>query len=74
MPFTPVPPNDPSLVRLLNSDVRCRQWVDSVMQRLTLKERIGQLFIYTIAPQQDKANKRSVIFRRIDAEPGDVDQ
>ena len=43
MPFTPVPPNDPSLVRLLNSDVRCRQWVDSVMQRLTLKERIGQL-------------------------------
>ena len=57
MPFTPVPPNDPSLVRLLNSDARCRQWVDSVMQRLTLKERIGQLFIYTIAPQQDKANK-----------------
>ena len=47
----------PSLVRLLNSDVRCRQWVDSVMQRLTLKERIGQLFIYTIAPRQDKANK-----------------
>ena len=84
MPFTPVPPNDPSLVRLLNSDVRCRQWVDSVMQRLTLKERIGQLFIYTIAPRQDKANKellrkvvedrRSVILRRIDAEPGDVDQ
>lgn len=57
MPFTPVPPNAPSLVRLLNSDVRCRQWVDSVMQRLTLKERIGQLFIYTIAPRQDKANK-----------------
>mgnify|MGYP002229943520 CR=1 FL=1 len=27
------------------------------MQRLTLKERIGQLFIYTIASQQDKANK-----------------
>ena len=61
MPFTPVPPNDPSLVRLLNSDVRCRQWVDSVMQRLTLKERIGQLFIYTIAPQQDKANKELLI-------------
>lgn len=64
MPFTPVPPNDPSLVRLLNSDVRCRQWVDSVMQRLTLKERIGQLFIYTIAPQQDKANKGSLLTYR----------
>ena len=76
MPFTPVPPNDPSLVRLLNSDVRCRQWVDSVMQRLTLKERIGQLFIYTIAPQQDKANKE--LLRKVQAaqyvasHPGEV--
>ncbi len=51
MPFTPVPPNDPSLVRLLNSDVRCRQWVDSVMQRLTLKERIGQrVHLYDCPP------------------------
>ena len=65
MPFTPVPPNDPSLVRLLNSDVRCRQWVDSVMQRLTLKERIGQLFIYTIAPRQDKAHKE--LLRKVEA-------
>ena len=48
---------EPLLVRPVLDDVRCRQWVDSVMQRLTLKERIGQLFIYTIAPQQDKANK-----------------
>lgn len=27
------------------------------MENLTLEERIGQLFIYTIAPQQDAANK-----------------
>ena len=38
-------------------DVRCRQWVDSVLGTLSLKERIGQLFIYTIAPYQDKGNK-----------------
>ncbi|MDE6348210.1 MAG: serine hydrolase [Bacteroides sp.] len=57
MPLTPMPLDEPSLVRLLHSDVRCKQWVDSVMRRMTLKERIGQLFIYTIAPQQDKANK-----------------
>ena len=57
MPFAPLPLNEPSLVRLLNSDARCKQWVDSVMRRLTLKERIGQLFIYTIAPHRDKANK-----------------
>lgn len=52
-----LPPDAPSLVRSLQNDARCRQWVDSVMQRLSLKERIGQLFIYTIAPQQDKPNK-----------------
>lgn len=52
-----VPSPTPSLVRSLQSDAHCRQWVDSVMRRLTLKERIGQLFIYTIAPQQDKANR-----------------
>ena len=40
----------------LTEEVRCRQWVDSVMQTLTLRERIGQLFIYTIAPTQDKPN------------------
>lgn len=35
----------------------CRHWVDSVMGRMSLEERVGQLFIYTIAPQTDKANR-----------------
>lgn len=35
----------------------CRQWVDSVMNRLSLKEKVGQLFIYTIAPVDTKANQ-----------------
>lgn len=48
---------EPLLVRPVLDDMRCRQWVDSILGKLTLKERIGQLFIYTIAPQQDKANK-----------------
>lgn len=39
------------------ADARCRQWVDSVMTTLTPEERIAQLFIYTIAPQQTKANR-----------------
>lgn len=47
----------PELVRPYLNDERCRQWVDSVMNGLTLEERIGQLFVYTIAPVQDKANK-----------------
>lgn len=45
-----------SPIGALTEDARCRQWVDSVMQTLTLRERIGQLFIYTIAPTQDKPN------------------
>lgn len=58
-PATPAvaAPVEPLLVRPVLDDVRCRQWVDSVLDRLSLKERIGQLFIYTIAPYQDKANK-----------------
>ena len=58
-PATPavVPPVEPLLVRSAVDDVRCRQWVDSVLGTLSLKERIGQLFIYTIAPYQDKGNK-----------------
>lgn len=58
-PATPtvVSPVEPLLVRSVVDDVRCRQWVDSVLGTLSLKERIGQLFIYTIAPYQDKGNK-----------------
>lgn len=51
------PAVEPSLVRSFQEDIRCRQWVDSVLKQMTLKERIGQLFIYTIAPHQNKANK-----------------
>lgn len=57
-PHAPLPSAvRPSLVRSLRDDARCRQWVDSVLEQLTLKERIGQLFIYTIAPRKDKANR-----------------
>ena len=56
-PPAPTPAVEPLLVRSLQDDIRCRQWVDSVLQQLSLKERIGQLFIYTIAPQQNKANR-----------------
>lgn len=56
-PPAPTPAVEPLLVRSLQEDIRCRQWVDSVLLQLSLKERIGQLFIYTIAPQQNKANR-----------------
>lgn len=47
----------PRLIQPVIQDVRCRQWVDSVMARMTLKEKVGQLFIYTIAPTQDAPNR-----------------
>lgn len=37
-----------------NSD--CEHWVDSIMKKLSLKEKIGQLFIYTIDPAINKTN------------------
>lgn len=59
--FVPLPATpsavDPTLVSGLHEDVHCQQWVDSVLQHLSLKERIGQLFIYTIAPHQNHANR-----------------
>lgn len=64
-PATPAvaAPVEPLLVRPVLDDVRCRQWVDSVLDKLSLKERIGQLFIYTIAPYQDIWGiERSVFF------------
>lgn len=47
----------PLLLYKAEQDPHCRQWVDSVMDRLTLKEKIGQLFIYTIAPVDTKSNQ-----------------
>ena len=48
-----VEPVEPLLVRPVQDDMQCRLWVDSVLDRLSLKERVGQLFIYTIAPHQE---------------------
>ena len=53
----PLPMQEPVLVAALQKNEACRQWVDSVMQTMSLKERIGQLFIYTIAPQTNQPNR-----------------
>ncbi|MCD7899464.1 MAG: serine hydrolase [Bacteroides sp.] len=48
---------DPVLYYKALQDEHCQQWVDSVFNKMTLKERVGQLFIYTIAPDESAANK-----------------
>lgn len=47
---------EPLLMYKARQDTLCEQWVDSVMGKLSLKEKVGQLFIYTIAPTDDKPN------------------
>ena len=56
MPWITALADNATMLQRMEDDARCRQWVDSVMNTLNLKERVGQLMVYTIAPTQDKAN------------------
>ncbi|GAE15307.1 beta-hexosaminidase [Bacteroides pyogenes JCM 6292] len=47
---------NPRLLQKVLQDKRCLHWVDSVMEKLSLKEKVGQLFIHTIAPVNTKQN------------------
>ncbi|WP_291593148.1 glycoside hydrolase family 3 N-terminal domain-containing protein [Bacteroides sp.] len=47
---------EPLLVYKALQDKDCRHWVDSIMDKLSFKEKVGQLFIYTIAPVDTKRN------------------
>lgn len=49
---------EPLLLYKAAQDKRCKQWVDSVYNKMSLKEKIGQLFIYTIAPAPTKHNRK----------------
>ena len=46
----------PIMLYNAENNERCRRWVDSLMNRMTLKEKVGQLFIYTLAPIETKKN------------------
>lgn len=43
-----------------DSDDRCHQWVDSVMTRLSLQEKVGQLIVATIPAKATKENKKQI--------------
>ena len=45
----------PTILESVNQQA-CNAWVDSVMGKLSLREKVGQLFIYTIAPHDNKKN------------------
>ena len=47
---------EPLILYKALQDPNCQEWVDSVFDKMTLKERVGQLFVYTIAPVETKPN------------------
>ena len=47
---------EPLLLYKANHNKQCTRWVDETMSKMTLKEKVGQLFIYTLAPEESKAN------------------
>ena len=49
-------PSTPQIASGIQQQEACKQWVDSIMDKLSLREKIGQLFIYTIAPLDTKHN------------------
>ena len=38
----------------------CKAWVDEQLSEMSLKEKIGQLFIHTVAPLQTQRNKNNI--------------
>lgn len=47
---------EPLLFYKAEQDKACEEWVEKTVSRMSLKEKIGQLFIYTLAPVRTKAN------------------
>lgn len=48
---------EPALLKQMHDTEACRKWVDKQMQRMTLKQKVGQLFIYTLQPVTTQYNK-----------------
>ncbi len=44
----------------VTNGLECKVWVDRQMEGMTLKEKIGQLFIHTIAPHNTPENRRAL--------------
>lgn len=47
----------PNVLLRMSDRAACSQWVEAQMERMTLKEKIGQLVIHTIAPLTTEKNR-----------------
>ena len=50
-------PYPTALIQQANDTAACRKWVDERMSQMTLKQKIGQLFVYKLAPNLSQTNK-----------------
>lgn len=48
---------EPALLKQIQDTEACRKWVDRQMEQMTLKQKVGQLFIYTLQPVTTLYNK-----------------
>lgn len=49
---------EPMIGRRIAADPRAAVWADSVLRRMSLKEKIGQLMVYKFAPQNTRRNRQ----------------
>lgn len=47
----------PAIISQIKDTAACRRWVESRLEEMTLKQKIGQLFIHTIDPLTTQRNK-----------------
>ena len=60
MTLLPAAAQQPFLISRLKDTTACRQWVDKQMGKMTLKQKIGQLIIHTVAPVASQKNKKNI--------------
>lgn len=51
---------EPLLLFKAHHNSQCTKWVEATIGKMSLREKIGQLFIYTMAPEQSKANMKQL--------------
>ena len=51
---------EPLLAYKVSQQEACQNWVENTLSKMTMKERIGQLFIHSVTPDIDKKNKKMI--------------
>ena len=51
----------PMFVYQCEQTTACQRWVESTLSHMTLEEKVGQLFIYTIDPTINNPNKQKIL-------------